>query len=82
MLQTKDDVDSKHMAVSYLVGALSPVSHKGLHQRQKQMSIHILLTPHESNETAKFFKIHKNTLDMNIKHQTQIIGESIRYHSC
>ena len=50
--------------------------HKELHQGWKQTSIHLLLIPHKSHETAKFFKIHKNqsrhkykTEHTNIKHK-------------
>ena len=56
------------MTASYLVGALSPVNHKGLHQGWKQTSIHLLLITHKSDKTAKFFKIHKISLDTNTEH--------------
>ena len=42
------------LGVSYLVGALSPASHKRLHQGWKQMSVHLLLILHKSHQTISF----------------------------
>ena len=56
---------------SSLVGALSPINHKGLHQGWKQTSIHLPLIQHKSHKTAKFFKIHKIGLDKTIKENIQ-----------
>ena len=62
-----------------LVGALSPVNRKGLHQGRKQTSIHLLLIPHKSHETATFFKTHKISLDetkhTNSKHTLLLINK-------
>ena len=64
-----------------LVGALSPVSHKGLHHGWKQMSIHLLPILHRGNETAKFFKIHKINLGTNMKQNTQTSNTNFRRNS-
>ena len=64
-----------------LVGALSPVSHKGLHHGWKQMSIHLLPILHKGNETAKFFRIHKINLGTNIKQNTQTSNTNFRRNS-
>ena len=45
--------------ISWLVGALSPVSHKGLYQGWKQTSVYLLVIPHKGHPTSKFFKITK-----------------------
>ena len=69
---------------SDLVGALSPVNHKGLYQGWKQTSIHLLLIPHKSHETTQFFKIHKfvsthkkNNQKTVHRHQTHISEEIV-----
>ena len=53
------------MISSSLVGALSPVNCKGLHQGWKQMPTHLLLILHKSHETTNVFKIHKTSLNTN-----------------
>ena len=58
---------------SQLVGALSPVNHKELHQCYTQPSTHLLLIPHNNHETAKFIKIHKISLNTNVKQATDIV---------
>ena len=69
-------------------GAFSPVNYKGLsYQGWKQTSIYLLVISHKSHQTGKFFKIHKISLDINIKHnirnihvhrhQTQIYEEIV-----
>ena len=68
-----------YQLVSQLVGALSPVSHKGLHQGSKQTLIHLLPVSHISHETAKFFKIHKISLDTNKKQNIQTL---LRTQTC
>ena len=54
-----------------LVGAWSPVNLKGLHQGWKQKSIHLLVNLHKNHESTKFFKIHKISLDTNMKQNIQ-----------
>ena len=73
--------DCKHHMVLHrfyttdeLVGALSPVSHKGFHQGWKQTSIHLLIIPYKKHVTTKFFNIHKVSLDTNIKQSIQTLN--------
>ena len=63
--------------VSELVGALSPVNHERLHQGWKQTSVHLLLIPRKSDETAKFFMSYKISIDTSMKQkiQTQILED-------
>ena len=68
--------------VSELVGALSPVNHRGLHQGWKQTSIHLLVILHKSRQTAKFFEINKISFDTNITKLKFSRKQSIRYHPC
>ena len=68
-----------------LVGVLSPVNHNGLHQGWKQTSIHLLLIPHNSHQTPKFFKVHKISLITNIKQNIRAPNtnfQRISYHPC
>ena len=58
-----------------LVGALSPVNNNRLYQGWKHRSIH-LLTPNESEETAKISTIHKICLDTNIRRNIQTSPKS------
>ena len=65
---TKGTLMQSQKVSSLVIGALSPVNRKEFYQGQKQRSIHlVLLIPHKSHETAKFFKIHKISLDKNVK---------------
>ena len=64
-----------------LVGALSLVNHKGLHQGWKHTSIHLLLIPHRRHQTANFFKFHKTSLDTNIKQNIQTSNTIFRRNS-
>ena len=53
------------------VCALGSDNGKELHQDWKQTSVHLLLIPHKSHETAKLFKIHKISVHTNIKENVQ-----------
>ena len=56
--------------------------------RAENTSNHLLLIPHKSHETTKFFQMHKISLDTNIKqniqHQTHIFEPVVDqlYHPC
>ena len=62
---------SKNASLNQSVGVLSPVNHKGLHQGWKEMSIYLLVELHKSHQTTTFFKIHKLSLNTNIKQNAQ-----------
>ena len=60
------------------MSALSPVSNNGLHPGWKQMSIHLLFIPNKSRETAEYFKIHKMSVDTDIKQNIQTSNTNFR----
>ena len=69
----KERQKRREKRISLLVGAMSSVNHKRLHQGWKHTSDYLLLIPHKSQETAKIFKIHKISLDTNVYKKSETI---------